>query len=144
MLECLLSGGAELIPSKHLLTPCYCLRASKCCPDLPLRLATTDMLAQLTCNEPLWSAVRSADVYPGGKKDDFEKGDNSKGPFEKVANERRLEFHSDQGATDLIALLSVNKAKSGGESKWVSAVAIHNELLRRGRKVCLPHSHFIR
>ena len=40
-----------------------------------------------------------------------------------------------QGATDLIALLSLNKAKSGGESKWVSGVAIHNGLLRRGRKV---------
>ncbi|KAK9813596.1 hypothetical protein WJX73_009365 [Symbiochloris irregularis] len=46
----------------------------------------------------------------------------------------RLAFHSDQGATDLIALVSINKAKSGGESKWVSGVAIHNELLRRGRK----------
>ena len=47
----------------------------------------------------------------------------------------RLAFHSDQGATDLIALLSLTNAKSGGESKWVSGVAIHNELLRRGRKV---------
>ena len=49
---------------------------------------------------------------------------------------QRLAFHSDQGATDLIALLSLTKAKSGGISKWVSAVAIHNELLRQGRKVC--------
>ena len=47
-----------------------------------------------------------------------------------------LPFHSDQGATDLIALVSLAKAKSGGESKWVSGIAIHNELLRRGRKVC--------
>ena len=39
-----------------------------------------------------------------------------------------------QGATDLIALLSVTNAPSGGESQWVSGVAIHNELLRRGRK----------
>ena len=46
-----------------------------------------------------------------------------------------LPFHSDQGATDLIALLAVNKAKRGGSSKWVSGIAIHNELLRRGRKV---------
>ena len=46
-----------------------------------------------------------------------------------------LPFHSDQGATDLIALLALNKAKSGGSSKWVSGIAIHNELLRRGRKV---------
>ena len=60
---------------------------------------------------------------------------------------RRLHFHSDQGATDLIALVSVTKAKSGGESKWVSGLAIHNELLRRGRKVCagrLVHTlHFL-
>ena len=47
----------------------------------------------------------------------------------------RLTFHSDQGATDLIALLCLTKSKSGGESKWVSGIAIHNELLRRGRKV---------
>ena len=47
-----------------------------------------------------------------------------------------------QGATDLIALLSLSAAKEGGDSKWVSSLAIHNELLRRGRKVsppaCLP------
>jgi len=47
----------------------------------------------------------------------------------------RLAFHSDQGATDLIALLSIGASPGGGESKWVSAVAIHNELLRRGRQV---------
>ena len=48
-----------------------------------------------------------------------------------------LPFHSDQGATDLIALLSVTAAPKGGESKWVSSIAIHNELLRQGRKVML-------
>lgn len=53
----------------------------------------------------------------------------------KKLDTSRLVFHSDQGATDLIALLSLTKAKSGGESKWVSGLAIHNELLRRGRKV---------
>ena len=52
-------------------------------------------------------------------------------------NQSRLAFHSDQGATDLIALLSITAAPKGGESKWVSAIAIHNELLRRGRKVCI-------
>ena len=50
-------------------------------------------------------------------------------------NKSRLAFHTDQGATDLIALLSVTAAPEGGESKWASAVAIHNELLCRGRKV---------
>lgn len=52
-----------------------------------------------------------------------------------VADANALEFHSDQGATDLIALLSIAAAKEGGESLLVSAIAIHNELLRRGRKV---------
>lgn len=56
----------------------------------------------------------------------------------------RLVFHSDQGATDLIALVSLTKAKSGGESKWVSGVAIHNELLRRGRKVLPAFLHMHR
>ncbi|DBB18065.1 hypothetical protein WJX82_011687 [Trebouxia sp. C0006] len=46
----------------------------------------------------------------------------------------RLAFHSDQGATNLIALLSITAAPGGGESKWVSAVAIHNELLHLGRQ----------
>lgn len=50
-------------------------------------------------------------------------------------NREFLPFHSDQGATDLIALLSVTAAPKGGESKWVSSLAIHNELLRQGRKV---------
>ena len=52
-------------------------------------------------------------------------------------NQSRLAFHTDQGATDLIALLSLTAAPEGGESKWVSAIAIHNELLRIGRKVCV-------
>jgi capsular polysaccharide transport system permease protein len=34
----------------------------------------------------------------------------------------------------MLSLLSVSAAKEGGESKLVSAIAIHNELLRRGRK----------
>ena len=77
-------------------------------------------------------AVKGIDVYPQIENTDF----NDKA--RKALDEARLEFHSDQGATDLIALLSINKAKEGGESKWVSAVAIHNELLRRGREVALP------
>lgn len=55
-------------------------------------------------------------------------------PRTRQRDTTRLAFHSDQGATDLIALLSLTNAKSGGESKWVSGLAIHNELLRRGRK----------
>lgn len=55
--------------------------------------------------------------------------------YTHVGDANALEFHSDQGATDLIALLSIAAAKEGGESLLVSAIAIHNELLRRGRKV---------
>lgn len=50
-------------------------------------------------------------------------------------NSKRLVFHSDQAATDLISLLSIGAAPEGGLSKWVSGVAIHNELIRRGRTV---------
>lgn len=46
-----------------------------------------------------------------------------------------LGFHADQGATDIISLLCLSAAQEGGASKWVSSIAIHNELLRRGRKV---------
>ena len=63
-----------------------------------------------------------------------QKGADKKGNINSI-NQSRLAFHTDQGATDLIALLSISAAPEGGESKWVSAVAIHNELLRRGRKV---------
>ena len=31
--------------------------------------------------------------------------------------------------------------REGGVSKWVSSIAIHNELLRRGRKVCAASQH---
>ena len=74
-------------------------------------------------------------MYPQGAKS----GQVGQGNFAS-RDLKRLEFHSDQGATDLIALLSLTKAKSGGVSKWVSAVAIHNELLRQGRKVLAPTS----
>lgn len=40
-----------------------------------------------------------------------------------------LEFHSDR--CDVVGLLCVRKAKSGGASRIVSAGAIHNEILRR-------------
>lgn len=40
-----------------------------------------------------------------------------------------LQFHSDR--CDLVGLLCVRKAKEGGASRIVSAVAIHNEILRR-------------
>ena len=75
-------------------------------------------------------AVKRDAVYPQAKV--FE-GAKQGRPFDL----KRLVFHSDQGATDLIALLSISTAKEGGVSKWVSAVAIHNELLRRGRKASL-------
>jgi hypothetical protein len=61
--------------------------------------------------------------------------------YTKAGDANALEFHSDQGATDLIALLSIAAAQEGGESLIVSAIAIHNELLRRGRKVRLCDSH---
>ena len=40
-----------------------------------------------------------------------------------------LPFHTDQ--CDVAALLCLNKSKSGGESRVVSAVAIHNEIFTR-------------
>jgi hypothetical protein len=41
----------------------------------------------------------------------------------------RLPFHSD--STDVVGLLCLNKAKSGGSSRIVSSTAIHNEFLSR-------------
>lgn len=60
---------------------------------------------------------------------------NRRSPLRHTAPPGRLCL---QGATDLIALLSLSAAKEGGDSKWVSSLAIHNELLRRGRKVSPP------
>ena len=60
---------------------------------------------------------------------------NDPNRYGKGVDSNALEFHSDQGATDLIALLSISAAKEGGESLLVSTIAIHNELLRRGRTV---------
>ena len=39
-------------------------------------------------------------------------------------------------------MLSIGKALQGGDSRWVSSVTIHNELLRRGRKVAFIDLHF--
>lgn len=41
----------------------------------------------------------------------------------------RLPFHND--STDVVGLLCLQQAKSGGESRIVSSTAIHNEVLRR-------------
>ena len=32
-------------------------------------------------------------------------------------------------------LFAISKAKSGGESTFVSSITVHNELLKRGREV---------
>jgi hypothetical protein len=37
--------------------------------------------------------------------------------------------------SDFVALLCIRDAKAGGLTLWASSVAVHNELLRRGRKV---------
>lgn len=55
--------------------------------------------------------------------------------YDDAVNTKRLVFHTDQASTDLISLLSIGAAPKGGHSKWVSAIAVHNELIRRGRTV---------
>jgi len=42
---------------------------------------------------------------------------------------RELEYHTD--SCDIVALLCLKTSKSGGESRLVSSVTLHNELLRR-------------
>ena len=42
---------------------------------------------------------------------------------------RRLEYHTD--SVDIVGLLCLNTAKSGGESFVVSSVTLHNEILKR-------------
>ncbi len=53
----------------------------------------------------------------------------------REVDKSRLAFHTDQGATDLIALLSVSAAAQGGGKQVGVSHCIHNELLRRGRQV---------
>ena len=58
---------------------------------------------------------------------DFGPMENTKRRGSKTAD--GLEFHADR--CDVVGLLCVRKAKSGGASRIVSAAAIHNEVLRR-------------
>ena len=58
---------------------------------------------------------------------DFGQMENTKRRGSKTAD--GLEFHSDR--CDVVGLLCVRKAKSGGASRIVSSAAIHNEVLRR-------------
>jgi hypothetical protein len=46
---------------------------------------------------------------------------------------------SDQFCIDIVGMLSIGKALQGGDSRWVSSITIHNELLRRGRQVRNQH-----
>jgi hypothetical protein len=57
----------------------------------------------------------------------FGKMENTKRRGSKTAD--GLEFHADR--CDVVGLLCVRKAKSGGASRIVSSAAIHNEVLRR-------------
>jgi len=50
---------------------------------------------------------------------------NQRGPYSKD----RIPFHVD--CCDIVGLMCVNPAKSGGESSLASSVAVHNEMLRR-------------
>jgi hypothetical protein len=47
----------------------------------------------------------------------------------KARSSGPLRFHTDR--TDVVALLCVRQAQAGGESKVVSSVAVHNEILAR-------------
>ncbi|BBY99221.1 hypothetical protein MFAL_26880 [Mycolicibacterium fallax] len=47
----------------------------------------------------------------------------------KYRTNQRQDFHSD--GSDLVSLLCLHPARSGGESKIVSAHAVYNEALRR-------------
>lgn len=42
-------------------------------------------------------------------------------------------YHSDN--SDIAALLCMRDAEEGGVNNWTSSIAVHNALLRRGRKV---------
>lgn len=48
------------------------------------------------------------------------------------ANNLEFDWHTD-GQADILALLCVAQAKEGGVSGWSSTIAVHNEMLRRGR-----------
>jgi hypothetical protein len=63
----------------------------------------------------------------GVVKDFRENPSNTTRRGSKTADE--LQFHSDR--CDVVGLLCVRKAKSGGASRIVSAVAMHNEIIRR-------------
>jgi len=47
----------------------------------------------------------------------------------RTYSDGELRFHTDR--TDVVALLNVEQAKSGGVSKVASSAAVHNEILRR-------------
>lgn len=50
---------------------------------------------------------------------------NQRGPYSRD----RIPFHVD--CCDIVGLMCINPAKSGGESSLASSIAVHNELLRR-------------
>ncbi len=61
-------------------------------------------------------------------------GDN---PAERgYRSKRELSFHTD--SDDIVGLLCLRQAGSGGESKLVSALAVHNALLRRRPELLAP------
>ncbi|GIS89585.1 MAG: hypothetical protein CM1200mP18_22950 [Gammaproteobacteria bacterium] len=47
----------------------------------------------------------------------------------RTASTAQLRFHTDRA--DIVGLLCVSRAKSGGETRIASSVTVHNEMFRR-------------
>ena len=84
-------------------------------------------------NGSLISHVKTADgmkLAPGAKF--VQGGADGKSAQQGHATNLEFDWHTDAQA-DVLALLCIGQAKTGGVSGWSSALAVHNEMLRRGR-----------
>ncbi|EFN59759.1 hypothetical protein CHLNCDRAFT_56551 [Chlorella variabilis] len=75
-------------------------------------------------------AAQGFKVAPGAKF--VQGGSDGKSAQQGHATNLEFDWHTDAQA-DVLGLLCISQAKSGGVSGWSSALAVHNEMLRRGR-----------
>ena len=76
------------------------------------------------------SLISHIKVAPGAKF--VQGGSDGKSAQQGHATNLEFDWHTDAQA-DVLGLLCISQAKSGGVSGWSSALAVHNEMLRRGR-----------
>lgn len=96
-------------------------------------------IGQPVFQNPYGQLMREIRTEQGNVGHRYGQLETSDGPFlssrARTASSAELRFHSDR--CDIVGLLCTGEARRGGLSRIVSSVAVHNEMLKNDRKLCI-------